>query len=155
MAHLKQSMLTSCVWGIREGSTGNLECFLQKTAFEPGLEKRVGRDFKWRLTHAVDGDEVSFNHEVNPSFTMNLLTLGPIPAFAVRNTSLHCMHCTSSPLQHVQTSVKHRLCRTPCTETPTNMLTALRASQTNHTHETGVMHEVALCDMGQASGHLE
>lgn len=94
-------------------------------------------DFKWRLlwqhiTHGVDGHEVSLNQEDNSNFTMNLLTLGPKPAFAIRKISLHSMRCTSSPPQHTWVSAEHLLCRTPCTETSTNMLAALR-QPTKHT----------------------
>lgn len=63
------------------------------------------------------------------------------------------MHCLSSPspthadiweASSVQNSMHrdfHKHARCPW------------ASQTNHTHKTGVMREVALCDMEQAGGH--
>lgn len=61
-------------------------------------------DFKWRLlwqhmTHAVDGHEVSFNQGDKSSFTMNLLTLGPKPAFGNQKNKLayHAPYFFPSP----------------------------------------------------------
>lgn len=95
-------LLTEPGFQFKEEAMIVLPCLWTFATWNPSFHEH-SMDFKWRplwqhTIHAVDGNEVSFNQEVNSSFTMNLLTLGPIPASAARKRSLHCMHCPSSSL---------------------------------------------------------